>query len=558
MIPARAGTPKARYLPRATRNPKPPRAMLPRSLARTPSALGLLLASTVVLAGCPGPGVTRPGATTPSREPAPPRIIPAPVTLATRGGAPFRLDSATTIVVESTTDTTILAIAEQMAMQIRPATGFRVGIATAGGASSIRLRLDPARTALGDEGYELTTGADGATIVAMRPAGLFYGTQTLRQLLPTRIESQMENDSPAWLAPAVSITDRPRFAWRGAMLDVARHFFTVKEVEQYIDLLAMYKLNVLHLHLSDDQGWRIQIDSRPALTSVGSRTQVGGGPGGFYTKADYGEIVRYAAARFVTVVPEIDMPGHTNAALTAYPALSCSSRPTAPFTDTEVGWSTFCVDNEETYALVDDIVREIAAMTPGPYFHMGGDEVMKLTHEQYVRFVERVQTIVQKHGKRTIGWEEIGKARLLPTTIAQQWKSDSAVAAVQQGSKLIMSPATKVYLDMKHTASTELGLRWAAIVEVRDAYDWDPATYMKGVTENDIVGVEAPMWSETVRNIGAVNFLAVPRLPAIAELAWTPQQSRRWEDFRGRAAAHAPRWNYLGVNFYRSPQIDWP
>ena len=514
----------------------------------------------MALAGCPGRGATGPGAATPARsnEPAPPRVIPAPVSLATRAGGPFRLDSSTMIVVESTTDTAVLGVAEQLAMQIRPATGFRVGIATAGGASSVRLRLDPGRTALGDEGYELTTGAEGATIVAMRPAGLFYGAQTLRQLLPTRIESQMEDDSPAWVAPAVTITDRPRFAWRGAMLDVARHFFTVKEVKQYIDFLAMYKMNVLHLHLSDDQGWRIQIDSRPALTAVGSQTQVGGGPGGFYTKADYADIVRYAAARFITIVPEIDMPGHTNAALTAYPALSCSSRPPAPFTDTEVGWSTFCVDNEETYTLVDDIVREIAAMTPGPYFHMGGDEVEKLTHEQYVHFVERVQTIVQKHGKRMVGWEEIGKAKLLPTTIAQQWKSDSAAAAVQQGSKLIMSPSDRIYMDMKFTPSTELGLTWAVVADVRNAYDWDPATYMKGVAESSILGVEAPMWSETVRNIGAVFYLAVPRLPALAEVGWSPQASRRWEDFRVRAAAHAPRWNYLGVNFYRSPQIDWP
>lgn len=527
-----------------------------RSPRRTPYTIGLVLASTLALAGCPGRG-TSPGATTPSREPAPPRIIPAPASLTTRGGAPFALDSATMIVVE-TTDTLVRAVAEQLAMQLRPATGFRVAIATAGGASSITLRLDATRTALGEEGYELTTGADGATIVAMRPAGLFYGTQTLRQLLPTQIESQMENDSPAWLAPAVSITDRPRFAWRGAMLDVARHFFTVKEVKQYIDFLAMYKMNVLHLHLSDDQGWRIQIDSRPALTSVGSLTQVGGGPGGFYTKADYADIVRYAAQRFITIVPEIDMPGHTNAALTAYPSLSCSSRAPAPFTDTEVGWSTFCVDNEETYALVDDIVREISAMTPGPYFHMGGDEVMKLTHEQYAHFVERVQTIVQKYDKRMVGWEEIGKAKLLPTTIAQQWKSDSAVAAVQQGSKLIMSPSNRIYLDMKFAPSTELGLTWAVVADVHNAYDWDPATYMKGVSESSIVGVEAPMWSETVRNIGAVFYLAVPRLPAIAEVGWTPQASRRWEDFRVRAAAHAPRWNHLGVNFYRSPQIAWP
>jgi hexosaminidase len=316
-------------------------------------------------------------------------------------------------------------------------------------------------------------------------------------------------------------------------------------------------MNVLHLHLSDDQGWRIEIKSRPKLTGIGAITQVGGGPGGFYTQQDYQTIVRYAQERYITVVPEIDMPGHTNAALTAYPELSCSTRPTQLFTGIDVGWSTFCVDNEGTYALVEDVVREIAAITPGPYFHVGGDEVKALTPQQYVRFIERVKGIVNRNGKKMVGWEEITKARLDQNTLAQQWKSDSATAALQYGSKLILSPAKKVYLDMKYTPSTELGQKWAAFVEVRDAYDWDPALYITGVNESNIVGVEGPLWSETPRNITAVEYLVMPRLPAVAEVGWTPQRGRDWEDFRVRLAAQAPRWNYLGVNYYRSPQIPW-
>jgi hexosaminidase len=362
---------------------------------------------------------------------------------------------------------------------------------------------------------------------------------------------------PGWTIPAVTIADQPRFAWRGAMLDVARHFFTVREVKQYIDLLALYKMNVLHLHLADDQGWRIAINSRPKLTEVGSVSQVGGGPGGFYTQQDYTDIVRYAQERYITIVPEIDMPGHTNAALAAYPELSCSSRPSATYTGTDVGWSTFCVDKEETYALIDDVVREISALTPGNYFHMGGDEVMVLTRDQYTRFVERVQDIVTRRGKQMIGWEEIAKARLNPTTIAQQWKSDSAQAALQYGAKILLSPASRTYLDMKYTAETELGLRWAALIEVRDAYDWNPATYMVGVPESQIVGVEAPLWSETVRSITAVEYLVMPRLPAIAEVGWTAQAARDWEGFRVRLASHAPRWRLLGVNYYASPQVPW-
>jgi hexosaminidase len=284
---------------------------------------------------------------------------------------------------------------------------------------------------------------------------------------------------------------------------------------------------------------------------------VGGGPGGFFTQQDYQEIVRYAQTRYVTIVPEIDMPGHTNAALVAYPELSCSTRPTAVFTGIEVGWSTFCVDNEETYRLVDDVVREIAAITPGAYFHVGGDEVKALPRDQYARFVERVQGIVARYGKKMIGWEEITKARLSPTTIAQQWRSDSATAALQYGAKLVLSPGSRAYLDMKYDNGTELGLKWAGLVEVRTAYDWDPATFIKGVTERDIIGVEAPLWSETLQNISAVEYMAMPRLPALAEVGWTPQSGREWEGFRARLAAQAPRWRYLGINYYRSPQVAW-
>jgi hexosaminidase len=347
---------------------------------------------------------------------------------------------------------------------------------------------------------------------------------------------------------------------------VARHFFTVDEVKQYIDVLAMYKMNIFHLHLGDDQGWRIQIDSRPKLTEVGGSTEVGGGPGGFYTKADYAEIVRYAADRYVTVVPEIDMPGHTNAAIASYPELSCSrpmpastavARIPGTYTGTEVGWSTFCPDSENVYAFVDDVVREIAAMTPGPYFHIGGDEVHVLKDPQYIKFVERTQDIVYKYGKTPIGWEEIGKARLRPTSIAQQWKSDSVPPAVRQGAKVVMSPAPKAYLDMKYTANTELGLTWAAIIELRTAYEWEPLTYMKGVSEEQILGVEGALWSETVHNIGSALFLTLPRLPALAELGWSMPAQRQWEGFRQRIAGHAARWRLLGYNFYPSPQVDW-
>ena len=486
-----------------------------------------------------------------------PQLVPIPASMVMAPGAPFSVERTTGIYVDGGPAAT--AIAEMLAAQLRKSTQFPVAVGSAVSAArgGIILRIVADRASLGNEGYELAVSSDSVRLIASQPAGLFHGIQTIRQLLPPEIESDMGAERSQWPIPALNIVDQPRFAWRGAMMDVARHFFTVDEVKQFVDMLALYKLNILHLHLADDQGWRIAINSRPKLTAMGSLTEVGGGTGGFFTQQDYQEIVRYAAARYITTVPEIDMPAHSNAGLIGYPELACSNRPTAPYTGTEVGWSSLCVDKEETYAYLDDIIREISSLTPGPYFHIGGDEVQALTNQQYIRFVERVQGIVGKYGKTMIGWEEITKARLNPTTLAQQWKSDSATAAVASGTKLILSPSEKIYLDMKYTPATELGLHWAAYVEVRDAYDWDPALYMKGVTERDIVGVEAPFWSETLRNITALQFLAMPRLPAVAEVGWTPQSARNWESFRSRIATHAPRWNFLGINYHRSPQIPW-
>ena len=514
----------------------------------------LALLTSVAAVACHPPATTSPSPSTGTI----PRIVPEPGSLSLKGGAAFELTPATRITVVNNPE--VVTIGETLAAFLRRATEFPFPVSSAapgGSGGVIDLHLAPDQTALGGEGYHITVSRDSLVLTAATPAGLFRGTQTIRQLLPADIESEIGVSRSTWSIPPLEIADQPRFAWRGAMLDVARHFFTVDEVEQYIDLLAMYKMNVLHLHLADDQGWRIQINSRPNLTAMGSLTQVGGGAGGFYTQQQYQDIVNYARARYITIVPEIDMPSHINAALIAYPELSCGEKPPGLYSGTDVGWSTICVDKDQSYALIDDVVREISAITPGPYFHVGGDEVKTLTDQQYIKFIERVQDIVNKYGKRMIGWEEISKANLKPTTLVQPWKSDSASVALKYGSKLVMSPSKRTYLDMKYNASTELGLSWAGLVEVNDAYDWDPAMSSPGVTEKDIEGVEAPMWSETLRNITAVEYLAMPRLAAIAEVAWTPQQTRDWSSFRVRVAAQARRWNYMGVNFYRSPQIPW-
>lgn len=505
------------------------------------------------------------------------RVIPVPSNVSVAPGLPFVFSSGTRIVADGPTD--LLKTGEWFARLLRKSAGFplpvqRMARASATSGNVILLRIDTGAfaEAMGsarNEAYTLEISADTVRITGRSPAGVFYGASTLRQLLPWGIEAEHSAYRlyASLSVPAGRIVDAPRFAWRGSMLDVARHFFTVDEVKQHIDLMALYKLNRLHLHLADDQGWRIAITSWPGLTKVGGRTEVGGAPSGFYTKADYAEIVRYAAARHIMVVPEIDMPGHTNAAIAAYPRLGCSrptpsifgegTQPTGVYTGIRVGWSALCPDKAITWRFVNDVVREISAMTPGPYFHIGGDEVEVLNQAQYARFVERAQNIVRKHGKTMIGWEEVGKAKLRAGSIAQLWRSDTALLAVKQGNQLIMSPGPRTYLDMKYTATTEVGLKWAGFIELRTAYEWDPATHSAGLSEPSILGVEAPLWSETISNLNAAQYLLVPRLPALAEVAWSPQAQRNWDGFRTRIAAHAPRWRLLGINFFASPQVEW-
>jgi hexosaminidase len=433
-------------------------------------------------------------------------------------------------------------------------------VETGSAAAGIRLQLNPAGPNTNKEAYELQVTSEGVTITASDAAGLFYGVQTFRQLLPPFVEYEAvrADKQRSVRARAVKISDAPRFVWRGAMLDVSRHFFSVEEVKRYIDLLALHKLNRLHLHLADDQGWRVEITSWPRLTAHGGSTEVGGGLGGFYTQAQYRDIATYAQQRFITIVPEIDMPGHTNAALASYAELNCDGNARDLYTGIEVGFSALCVDKEVTYKFIDDVVREIAALTPGAYFHVGGDEVKTLSSAQYVGFINRVQKIVNSHGKQMIGWDEIAPAALVPTTLVQHWRPDGSPApAVAKGAKVIMSLANKAYLDMKYDVDTPLGLNWAGFIDVKTAYDWDPAAAVTEVPEASLAGVEAPIWSETLATIRDVEFMAFPRLAAIAEIGWSRRDARSWDDFRGRLGAQAPRWTALGINFYRSPSITW-
>ena len=348
------------------------------------------------------------------------------------------------------------------------------------------------------------------------------------------------------------IVDTPRYPYRGQHLDVARHFLGVRDVQRFMDMLALYKLNRLHMHLSDDQGWRIEIPGWPKLTEIGGSSQVGGKGGGFYTQQDFRELVQYASDRFITIVPEIDMPGHTNAALASYPELNCDSIAPPLYTGTEVGFSLICLEKESTYKFIDDVVAAITALNPaGPYFHMGGDEVKKAGREAYNRFVERVEKIVQAHGKQMIGWSEIALANLSGNTIVQSWIPDSAHLLVARGSKVILSPATKLYLDMQYDTTTPIGLHWAAYTQLEQTYNWEPATFNPLVPDAAILGLEGALWAETLGTLSDYQYLALPRLTALAELAWSPPNVRSWEAYSRRIPAHERRWTALGWNYHR-------
>ncbi|MEM6770035.1 MAG: family 20 glycosylhydrolase [Bacteroidota bacterium] len=415
------------------------------------------------------------------------------------------------------------------------------------GVPSLKFGVALDRTLTLPEGaYLLSIAPEGISIMATDEAGVLNGAITLEQVV-----AFSPNTERGLFLPCGTITDQPRFGYRSYMLDVARTFFGVDTVKQVIDRIAPYKINHLHLHLSDDQGWRIEIKSWPKLTEIGGQTEVDGTPGGYYTQEDYREIVEYAASRGITIVPEIDVPGHIHAALVAYPELSIDGKERELYTGTKVGFSTVDANKDVVYEWFDDVVREIAELTPGPYFHLGGDESAVTPHDDYVKFVRRAQQIIKDNGKQPMGWDEVAIAGLAEGAVAQLWNHvEYAEIARNNGNKVLISPATRTYLDMQYDTTSRIGLHWAAYIEVDSAYLWDPATFVPNVTDKDILGVESPLWGETIRNIEDIDYLTFPRLLAIAEVGWTAQSKRDYPDFLKRLAAHQRWLKEQGVGTY--------
>jgi hexosaminidase len=485
-------------------------------------------------------------------------LIPKPVSAIGQRGS-FDLTDQTNIYVQGES-AELMQIGKYLADKLNPSTKLGMEVISTQntpGPGNIYLSITGGDGELGEEGYELDIDTKSVNLTANKPAGLFHGIQTIRQLLPPKVESSEGQKGP-WKIPNGIIRDFPAYSYRGSMLDVARHFFEVDEVKRLIDQLAYYKMNTLHLHLSDDQGWRIEIKSWPNLTAHGGKTEVGGGAGGFYTQQQYCDIVKYAQNQFITIIPEIDMPGHTNAALASYPELNCSGKAPELYTGIEVGFSTLCTEKEITYKFIDDVVRELAALTPGSYIHIGGDESHSTPIEAYIPFVSRVQEIVVTYGKQVIGWDEIANSRLKPNTIVQYWaKSENAIKGMAQGAKVLMSPSKNAYLDMQYDSTSTYGLHWAAYIEVDDAYNWDPARLVPEIRKENIIGIEAPLWSETVSNSREAEYLIFPRLPGYAEIGWTPSEMRNWENYKKRLANHGLRMQKMNINYYPSKLVPW-
>jgi len=485
-------------------------------------------------------------------------IIPKPVSVIPADGKFSLNDKSTIFVIGESAE--IKKVGQYLADKINPATGLGIEVKSATGdlaAGNIYLSLPSTESQLGDEGYQLEITSKVVTLVANKPAGLFNGIQTIRQLFPAGIELSTKQQGP-WELPAGTIRDYPEYPYRGVMLDVARHFFQVADVKRSIDLMAAYKMNVMHLHLADDQGWRIEIKKWPKLTSIGGNTQVGGAKGGFYTQEQYADIVKYAAERYITVIPEIDMPGHTNAALASYPELNCNGIATELYTGTKVGFSTLCTSKEITYQFVADVFGELATLTPGPYLHIGGDESHVTKLEDYIPFVNKVQEIVSATGKQIIGWDEIALSTLKPNTFVQFWaKADNALKGVKQGAKVVMSPSANAYLDMQYDATSKLGLHWAGYIEVDKGYNWDPATLVPGIGKENILGVEAPLWSETITNMDEIEYMFFPRLPGYAEIGWSAPAGRNWDEYKVRLGLQDERFKALQIHYYPSKLVPW-
>lgn len=485
-------------------------------------------------------------------------IIPKPLSYEAKDGN-FILTKESSIYINGNNDeetNEIRWVAEFIQQKLKASTGFELNIIKGQNVlnGNIYLTTINGDKSLGIEGYKINTTNKGIEIVAYKPEGIARGVQTLRQLFPYKIESNTIIKNIEWSIPASIINDKPQYEYRGLMIDVARHFFTVDEIKRQIDLAAQYKINRVHLHLSDDQGWRLEIKQYPDLTLIGGSTEVGGGKGGYYTQEQFKDIVKYAMQRYVEIIPEFDMPGHCNAALASYGFLNPDGKRKELYTGIKVGFSTFMTDSEKTYEFIDNVFREVSEISPSKYLHIGGDEALSTKKEDYDYFVGRVAKIAEKYGKTPIGWDPIDTSpEINSSVVLQNWK-DSNREAIKKKMNIITSNASKAYLDMKYDKDNpeNYGLDWAGYISIKTAYEWDPSDY---APQDLILGLEAPLWTETIATQQQMDYMIYPRLLGYAEIGWTDKENRKWDEYVVRLKEQGERMSIEGINYYKDLDI---
>ncbi len=505
-------------------------------------------------------------------------IVPKPLEMSVAKGR-FVIDRKTVIV----TDDASKPVGEYLAAALEPALGYRpavVGTSTSASAdrrpSSICLSVDKADKELGPEGYRLVVEKNNVRITGGSPAGVFYGCQTLRQLLPHEILASQATAGVKWSVPCVRILDKPRFAWRGVLLDVARHFQNVEAVKTFIDGLALYKINRMQMHLTDDQGWRVEIKKYPKLTEVGAwRKGKDGKPyGGFYTQEQIRELVAYAAERFITIVPEFEMPGHASAAVASYPQLSCRGVRIPVQTKWGIFPDLYCAGNDATFEFVEDVLGEVVELFPSKYIHIGGDEAKKTywekcpkcqarikaeglkdEHELQSYFLKRAERFLNSKGRVLIGWDEILEGGLAPRATVMSWRGvKGGIAAARARHDVVMSPTTHCYFDYKQYLPGNPPPK-PGYISLERVYSYEPIPPELDADEaQHILGAQANVWTEWLPTLAHVQRKTFPRLLALAEVVWSPKSSKNWKDFSQRLPEQKRKLKSMGVKYFEAPK----
>jgi hexosaminidase len=504
-------------------------------------------------------------------------VIPRPV-LAERLEGVFHVTPSTRILAQGAA----AAEAKKLVEALAPAMGFSLELTASlrPGERAIEMRLDESLSSLGAEGYELGVTPERIAIVAAQPAGLFYGIQTLRQLLPAAVFGRTNAEEVVWDVPCVNVTDHPRFAWRGLLVDPARHFIAKGDLLRFIDVMALHKFNRLQIHLTDNEGWRIEIRKYPKLTEIGSkmdwnlRHRDGTGPRcfGFYTQDDMRQIVRYAAERHITVVPEIEMPFHTGGAIVACPELGIAPGRLAPL-PIEQRWrktSGLIAPRPETVAFFQEVLTEIMELFPSKHIHIGGDEAnidlwtndpemqaqmkrlqLKDAHELHSWFIKQMDVFLSRHGRRLVGWDEILQGGLAPGATVMSWRGEQGgIAAANAGHDVVMAPTSHTYFDYYQGPAESEPLAIGGDLPLARVYSYDPIpAAIEADKVHHVLGVQGQLWGEFIATPEHLNYMAYPRAAALAEVGWSAREAKDYEPFVGRLRRHLERLRTLGVHF---------